>query len=797
MTQAIRSISKLIDKEANAMASNEVEVLDPTATVEKDNNTVSEGAVNRRNLLVALSVAGAVAGASLVSRQTAFAQQPKPTGYKEFDVINFLLNIKYLKATLYSYITTGADLSTTVTSGTGAVFNPLAKITFSGSNAAQITDMFNEMYYDELNQVIALRALQGSTTANRNSIDLLGTMNTANKAATTITQNQAIGIARMLEDLSVQALAGASVYLSGSNRALISQIMAVDGAHAGALRLVCIQNGIPYLGTSTVATAAAGTQTVNSFTGGTTSGSPTVYTLAPAATNPITVGNAVSGVGVPAGAVITAVVSAANKTFTAVAIKGSFVLTSVSSVSGLLPGQPITGTGIPAFAYITNVGTNTVTFAAPGVTTGASATSTIAPTGVITSGSNVISGVSSISGVAVGQAITGSGIPANSTVTAVSSSSAKPLTITISSPATATSTVAPTGVLVSGSNVITSVSSLSGITNPAAGDIGQVITGAGIPAGTTVTATSSGPNTITLSNAATASTSTAIVAHPTGLVTSGGNSISAVSSTTGVAVGQPISGAGIPDGTTVTALNATAHTITISQNAVSTTPVTPVATFTGVIVPGSADITSVSNFTGVAVGLPISGGVAGGTGGYLPAGLIVTAFSASARTVTVSGVALGSIGATQTVIITTAQTINTYGTTTVTVQAAPVALTINTTETITVGMGTVTMSANANTTGAATLTVSTADSMDVEPADLGTAAAAAAGPTAVPSSSPTIYQGFFDTAGTATASANTPAGFAFARTFSQVLSVLYGGVDSNSNAGGFFPVGVAGNINVV
>jgi hypothetical protein len=107
------------------------------------------------------------------------------------------------------------------------------------------------------------------------------------------------------------------------------------------------------------------------------------------------------------------------------------------------------------------------------------------------------------------------------------------------------------------------------------------------------------------------------------------------------------------------------------------------------------------------------------------------------------------------------------------------------------------MSANANATGAATLTVSTADSMDVEPADLGTAAAAAAGPTAVPSSSPTIYQGFFDTAGSATASANTPAGFAFARTFSQVLSVLYGGVDSNSNAGGFFPVGVAGNINVV
>lgn len=777
------------------MASKEVEILDPTATVERDNTTIREVAVNRRDLLVALGVAGAVAGAGLVSPRTALAQQPTPSGYKEFDVLNFLLNIKYLKATLYAYITTGADLSSAATSGTGAVFNPIAKITFSGSNAAQITDMFNEMYYDELNQILALRALQGSTTANRNTIDLLGTKNTSNKTATTISQNQAIGIARMLEDLSVQAFTGAAVYLTGSNRALASQILGVDGAHAGAVRLVCIQNGIPYLSTSALTTTSAGAQSVNSFTGGTTSGSPIIYTLAP--TNPIVVGNTISGIGIPGGAVITAVVSGANKTFTAVAIKGSFTLTSVSSVSGLVIGQPISGTGIPALATITQIGTNTVTFAAPGVTTGASATSTVAPTGVLTSGSTLISPVSSVSGVATGQLITGAGIPSGATVTGVSSSSAKPLTITISSPATATSTVAPTGVLVAGSNVITSVSSLSGITSPGTGEIGQVITGTGIPAGTTVTGTTSAPNTITLSAPATASTSTTVLAHPTGLLTSGGAVIASVSSTSGVAVGQPISGTGIPVGTTVTAVSSSANTITMSQNATTTTAVTPVATFTGVIVPGSAVITSVSNFTGVAVGLPIAGGTAGGTGGYIPAGAIVTAFSASAGTVTISVVALGSIGATQTVTITTAQTVTTVGTTTVTVQAAPVTLTINTTETITVGVGTVTISANANATGGSTLTVLTADNMDVEPSDLGTAAAAAAGPTAVPSSSPTVYQGFFDTAGTGTASGNAPAGFAFARTFSQVLSVLYGGVGPDSNAGGFFPVGVTGNINVV
>jgi hypothetical protein len=98
--------------------------------------------------------------------------------------------------------------------------------------------------------------------------------------------------------------------------------------------------------------------------------------------------------------------------------------------------------------------------------------------------------------------------------------------------------------------------------------------------------------------------------------------------------------------------------------------------------------------------------------------------------------------------------------------------------------------------------------MDVEPFDPGTAALAAMGPSAItiPSSifspsGPTnsvVYQGFFDTAGTATASANTPAGFAFARSFGQVLSVLLGSTQTNppTYQGGFFPVGVGGPINV-
>jgi hypothetical protein len=65
-----------------------------------------------------------------------------------------------------------------------------------------------------------------------------------------------------------------------------------------------------------------------------------------------------------------------------------------------------------------------------------------------------------------------------------------------------------------------------------------------------------------------------------------------------------------------------------------------------------------------------------------------------------------------------------------------------------------------------------------------------------------MYQGFFNTAGAGTSSAtSTPAGFAFARSFQQILAVLYGYNSTNSAIttqnyqGGFFPFGVSGQIN--
>jgi hypothetical protein len=631
------------------MASNDVEVLDPATTIKKLSKFASERVLNRRHFMAALGLAGTAVGTDLISGTTAHAQQPTSPGYAQVDVLNFLLNVKYLKATLYSFVTQGVDLpgSSFVTVGTGVVYNQPGKITFS---TQQLTDMVNEMYYDELNQLITLRSLQGVAVASRGTINLLGTGGTTT-ATTTLTQSQFLALARLLEDLSVQAFAGALIYLTGTNLEFASQALATDGFHAGAVRLACIQNNVQYQSALTFDSATTATDSLVTISASTTTGSPIIYATA-FATPPI-VGQILTGIGVPpgAGAVITAVNSVANAAITGIPTKGSNIINTVSSVAGLLPGMIITGTNIPAGAIVTGTASspNTITFGLPsGTATSAAATTTVAPTGIVTSGSNQVTVVSSSSGVLVGQPITGTSIPTGTTVTAVSGTSTggpngiSNITITMSANATASSTVKPTGMTTNGSNVISAVSSTSGLV------LGLTITGTGIPAGTTITATNTTPT----------------------------------------------------------------NSITLSANATVTS-------------------TSAVTFT-----------------------------SPTTETVT-----------------------------------------IPTTGAIVVGLSSLTIAGNATVTGLPTLFITVPDSFDVVPGDNG--ASSASGPQTVAGTSPAMYQGFFDTAGAATSSANNPAGFAFARTFQQVLTSLLNynsstTLDTTQNyEGGFFPFGVTGTINSV
>jgi hypothetical protein len=128
--------------------------------------------------------------------------------------------------------------------------------TFSnGANGQQIVDMLNEIYYDELNQLIGLQNLVnaqipstptptvGTGAIVRPPIDLQGkgSSSTSTTTPTATTARTILAQARLLEDLSVTAFAGVAQFLTGSNLTAVTQMLAVDGTHAGALRLAIIQ----------------------------------------------------------------------------------------------------------------------------------------------------------------------------------------------------------------------------------------------------------------------------------------------------------------------------------------------------------------------------------------------------------------------------------------------------------------------------------------------------------------------------------------------------------------------------
>ena len=178
----------------------------------------------------------AVGAAALTGCTTSTTTAVTSPTVAQTDVLNFALNLEYLEATFYAYITTGTDiaLSAGVTGGSGAISGgPSAALTYT-RNSQQIVDLLNEIYFDELNHVNDLRSILGELAVARPAINLA--------AAGTITASNALSIARQFEDVGVTAYAGAAALLSSSNLGYAAQILAVEGFHAGALRLVSIQN---------------------------------------------------------------------------------------------------------------------------------------------------------------------------------------------------------------------------------------------------------------------------------------------------------------------------------------------------------------------------------------------------------------------------------------------------------------------------------------------------------------------------------------------------------------------------
>jgi hypothetical protein len=340
-----------------------------------------------------------------------------------------------------------------------------------------------------------------------------------------------------------------------------------------------------------------------------------------------------------------------------------------------------------------------------------------------------------------------------------------------------------------------------------------IVSSGPIPYNATITSVgATAPYSITMSAPANVTPAPIVIS---GVTTAGSNTITnawgvGASGTvvlTGLVAGQPLTGVGIPAGATITSWGTVyPYSITMSQNATAT--LAPV-TFTGVTTSGSPTLTSVSTVTGLAVGQALTG-----TG--IPANSVISAISSTAPyTITMVSATTGA-AANATLTVTALSTITTSeimsfpaGVSLTCLSPVPITSggevltspTVSTVsspaaETLTVGQGTITISQPAISTGSGTATVATPDPYEVVPVDPLSATAAALGPALDTSSSPPVYQGFFATAGTSNATSATPAGFAYARTFSQVLAVLYGGTGTGNYEGAFYPEGVSGNINV-
>ena len=221
------------------MASNEVGTLDAASTVEKLHEIAAGRALNRRRFVAALGMTGAAAGAGLMSgcsngTVVSSTTSGSTTSSAQLDALVFALNIEYLQATFYAYITQGTDLSASLTASSGAVTGAPSKLTFTGTNAQQITDMLNEIYFDEVGHVTTLRTLLGSSGIARPALNLA--------AFGAISATNALSISRLLEDVGVTAYTGVASSLGNSNLTFAAQILAVESFHSGALRLVSVQN---------------------------------------------------------------------------------------------------------------------------------------------------------------------------------------------------------------------------------------------------------------------------------------------------------------------------------------------------------------------------------------------------------------------------------------------------------------------------------------------------------------------------------------------------------------------------
>ncbi len=200
----------------------------------------SASTLNRRGFLASIGAVSALAGtAALTGCSDGGELTPTSNTPSVFDVLNFALNLEYLEASFYSYITTGNGLSSDIMGTSPGAVSGGAKVTFSNPVVASVA---TQLAADEIAHVAFLRST--ITAAGGTPVDMpalnLAAMGSVTSDATFLTA------ARQLETVGVSAYAGGAQYLTTNLSALLyaAQILDTESQHESFLRQLCIALGV-------------------------------------------------------------------------------------------------------------------------------------------------------------------------------------------------------------------------------------------------------------------------------------------------------------------------------------------------------------------------------------------------------------------------------------------------------------------------------------------------------------------------------------------------------------------------
>ena len=224
------------------MSSNHQETL-----TDQMNGLVAERAatrLGRRRFLSTVGAAGAATGIATLTGSLVGCSNDGPidlpaTTPSVLDILNFALNLEYLEASFYLYVTTGSGLSATDMGTNPGTVSGGAQIPFVNPVIASLA---TQLATDEREHVEFLRSTittVGGTPVSMPSLNLAA-MGAPTSDATFV------ALARQLETVGVSAYIGGAQYLTSSAAALTyaAQILDTEAQHEGFLREACIQLGI-------------------------------------------------------------------------------------------------------------------------------------------------------------------------------------------------------------------------------------------------------------------------------------------------------------------------------------------------------------------------------------------------------------------------------------------------------------------------------------------------------------------------------------------------------------------------